>query len=180
MVAFWLLFTDPVAAVNVALLWSAWIDTLAGTVTKALLLLSDTDVIAAAFWFSATVQMLDALLPSVDGAQESDVIRASALTVRAKVLEPPLRVAVNMAFWFEFTAPTEALKVALPCPAVIVALLGTVTLASLLERVMVNPPACAGAVKPTVQVALPGAFTVAGKQVKLPSWTVVAKLSVTD
>src|ERR1700693_5037257 len=117
MVAFWLLFTVPVAAVNVALLWPAWIDTLAGTVTKALLLLSDTDVMAAAFRFRATVQGLEALLPRVAGAQESDVSCASALTVRAKVLEPPFRVVVSVAFWFEFTAPTVALKVVLFCPA---------------------------------------------------------------
>ena len=167
-------------AENVALLWPAWIDTLAGTVTEALSLVSDNEVMAAAFWFSVTVQVLDALLPNVDGVQDNDVSCAGALMVRTKVCEALLRVAVSVAFWFEFTAPTVALKVVPLCPAVIVALLGTVTLALLLERVMVNPPAGAGAVKPRVQVALPGAFTVAGKQLKLPSWTVAAKLSVTD
>ena len=60
-------------AENVALLWPAWIDTLAGTVTKALLLLSDTAVIAAAFWFSVTVQVLEALLPSAEGVHDNDV-----------------------------------------------------------------------------------------------------------
>jgi hypothetical protein len=126
------------------------------------------------------VQVLDALLPSVDGVHDNDVNCAGALRVRTKVCEALFREAVSVAFWLEFTAPTVALKVVLLCPAITVALLGTVTLALLLERVMVNPPAGAGAVKPTVQVALPGAFTVAGKQLKLPSWTVVAKLRVTD
>src|ERR1700720_1048323 len=131
MVAFWLLLTVPVVAENVALLWPAWIDTLAGTVTEALSLVSDTDDMAAAFWFSVTVQVLDALLPSVDGVHDKDVSCAGALTVTTKVCEALFRVAVSVAFWFELTALTVALNVVLICPAVIVALLGTVTLALL-------------------------------------------------
>jgi hypothetical protein len=177
-VAFWLLLTVPVLAENVALLWPAWIETLTGTVTKALLLLSDTDVIAAAFWFSVTVQVLDALLPRVDGVHDKDVSCAGALTVRAKVCEAPFRVAVSVAFWFEFTAPTVALKVVLLCPTVITALPGTLTLALLLERAMVAPPEGAAAVRVTVQVAVPGAFTVPGEQLKPLTWTAATRLSV--
>jgi hypothetical protein len=143
-----------------------------------LLLVSDTDVRAAAFWFSVTVQVLDALLPSVDGAQERDVSCAGALTVRTKVCEALFRVAVSVTFWFEFTAATVASKVVLLCPTVIVALPGTVTLALLLERAMVAPPDGAAAVRTTVQVAVPGAFTVAGEQLKLLSWAGATRLSV--
>jgi hypothetical protein len=180
MVAFWPLLIVPVVAENVALVWPAWIDTLAGTVTRALLLMSDTDVMAAAFWFSVTVQVLDALLPSVDGVHDKDVSCAGALIVRTKVCEALLRVAVTVAFWFEFTAPTVAMRVVLVCPAGMLALPGTVTLALLLERVMVAPPEGAAAVRVTVQVAVPGALTVAGEQLKLLSWVPAARLSVTD
>jgi hypothetical protein len=173
-----LLLTVPVVAENVVLLWPAGTDTLAGTVTRALLLLSDTEVMAAAFWFSVTVQVLEALLPNVDGVHDKDVSCAGALIVRAKVLEPPFSEAVSVALWFEFTAPTVALKVVLLCPTVMVALPGTVTLALLLARAMVAPPEGAVAVKLTVQVAVPGAFTVAGEQLKLLSWAGATRLSV--
>jgi hypothetical protein len=119
------------------------------------LLVSDTDVMAAAFWFSVTVQVLDALLPSVDGAHDKDVSCAGALTVRTKVCEALFSVAVSVAFWLEFTAPTMALKVVLLCPAGMLALPGTVTLALLLERATVAPPAGAAAVRVTVHVAVP-------------------------
>jgi len=142
------------------------------------LLVSDTDVMAAAFWFSVTVQVLDALLPSVDGAQERDVSCAGALMVRTKVGEAPFRLAVSVAFWFEFTAPTVALKVVLLCPAGMLALAGTVTLALSLERAMVAPPESAAAVRVTVQVAFPGAFTVAGEQLRLLIWAGATRLSV--
>ena len=58
-------------------------------------------MIAAPFaaWFKVTVQVLDALLPSVEGAQASDVSCADtlAVAVRVKVWETPFRVAVNTA-----------------------------------------------------------------------------------
>ena len=37
------------------------------------MLVSNTDVVAAAFWFSATVQVLDALLPSIEGVHVKDI-----------------------------------------------------------------------------------------------------------
>src|SRR5579864_4350993 len=103
-----------------------------------------------------------------------------ALTARAKTWEEEFRRAASVAFWSEFTASAVALKVVLLCPALIVALPGTVTLALLLERATVNPPAAAAAVKLTVQVVVPGAFTVPGAQLRLLSWTAAARLSVAD
>jgi len=122
------------------------------------------------------------LLPSARGAQIRDVSGfPGALTMlRTKVCVVLFRVAASVAFWFEFTAPTVAPKVVLLCPAGMLALPGTITLALLLERVMVAPPEGAAAVRLTVQVAVPGAFTVAGEQLKLLSWTVAARLSVAD
>jgi hypothetical protein len=85
-----------------------------------------------------------------------------------------------MAFWLEFTAPAVAPKVVLLCPAGMLALPGTVTLALLLERATVAPPEGVAAVRVTVQVAVPGAFTVAGEQLRLLSSAPAARLSFTD
>ena len=64
-----------------------------------LLLVSDTIVGLVAAWFKVTVQVLEALLPSVEGAQASDVSCAEtvAVAVRVKVWETPFRVAVSTA-----------------------------------------------------------------------------------
>jgi hypothetical protein len=70
-VAFWLLLTVPAAAVKVALLWPLATVTLAGTVSNPLPLASDTVAAPMAAWFRVTAQVLDALLFSVAGAQES-------------------------------------------------------------------------------------------------------------
>ena len=59
----------------------AAIVTLAGTETTALLLLRATEVELSAALLSDTVQVLVALLPSVDGVQESPVKVAGALAV---------------------------------------------------------------------------------------------------
>ena len=95
--AFWLLLTVPEAAVKVALLWPDATTTLAGTVSDALLLESATVAALAAALFKVTVQVLDELLPSVEGAQANDVSCAGALAVTVKVCEAPFRVAVSTA-----------------------------------------------------------------------------------
>jgi hypothetical protein len=60
-----------------------------------LLLLSETAAALVAALFKVTVQVLDALLPSVEGAQASDVSCAGALAVSVKVWEIPFKVAVS-------------------------------------------------------------------------------------
>jgi hypothetical protein len=62
--------------------------------------------------------------------------------------------------------PTLAVNDALLCPAATAALAGTVMLPLLLESVTVAPDG-AVAVNVTVQLDVPGAFTVAGEQLKL-------------
>ena len=47
--------------------------------------------------FNVTVQVLDALLPSVEGAQASELSCAGALAVSVKVFEAPFRVLVSRA-----------------------------------------------------------------------------------
>ena len=89
----------PAVAVKVALLWPEATVTLGGTVSNPLLLVRDTIAGLVAAWFKVIVQVLDALLPSVEGAQASDASCAETLTVavRVKVWETPFRVAVTTA-----------------------------------------------------------------------------------
>jgi hypothetical protein len=164
--ALWLLLTVPEAAVKVALLWPNATMTLAGTVSNPLLLASDTVAALRAAWFNVTVQVLDALLPKVAGVQTTDVSCAGAAALSVKVCERPFRVPVNRAVWLEVTAATVAVKVALLSPEPIPTLAGTVMLTLLLESVMLVALEVA-AVKVTVQVEVPGAFTLVGEQVKL-------------
>ena len=63
----------PEVAVKVALLWPVATVTLAGTVSNPLLLASETLAALVAALFNVTVQVLEALLPRVEGAQATDV-----------------------------------------------------------------------------------------------------------
>ena len=62
-------------------------------------LLLVSDMIAAPFaaWFKVTVQVLEALLPSVEGAQASDVSCAGALRFNVLFLLTPPALAVMTA-----------------------------------------------------------------------------------
>jgi len=51
----------------------------------------------AAALFSVTVQVLDALLPKLEGEQDTDESWAGALPVSVNVCDPPLREAVSKA-----------------------------------------------------------------------------------
>ncbi len=68
-----------------------------GTVSDPLLLVSDTIIALAAAWFKATVQVLDALLTSVEGAQASDVSCAGAMRFNVLFLLTPPALAVTTA-----------------------------------------------------------------------------------
>ncbi len=96
-VALWLLLTVPAAAVKVALLWPVATVTLAGTASNPLLLASETVAALMVALFNVTVQVLDALLPKVEGAQATEVSCAGAAALRVKAWEAPLRVAVSNA-----------------------------------------------------------------------------------
>ena len=99
-VAFWALGTVPEVAVNVTLLWPEGTVTLEGAESNPLLLLSDTTIALEAVAFNVTVQMLDALLPSVEGVQASEVSCAGcaeALALSVKFWETPFREAVSNA-----------------------------------------------------------------------------------
>ena len=80
----------------------------------------------------------------------------------------------------ELTLATVAVKDALVSPAPTPTLPGTVMLPLLLDKVTVAPPAGAAAVKVTVQLEVPGAFTVAGAQLKLLGCVVTVNATVAD
>ena len=124
------------------------------------MLMSDTDVIVAAFWFSVTVQVLDALLPSVDGAHDKDVSCAGATRFRVLVRVIPPALAVTVAAWLLLTCAAVAVKFALACPLATVTLVGTVTPALLLDIETANPPDGAAAVNETAHGVLAGVLRV--------------------
>jgi hypothetical protein len=77
-------------------------------------------------------------------------------------------------------AAADAVKFALKAPAGILIAAGTVTLALLLERATLIPPAGAAPVKVTVHVEVPEALIVAGVQLTEPDWTVTVKVIEVD
>ena len=96
-IALWLLLTVPEVAVKVALPWPDATTTLAGTVNNPLLLASATVVALAAALFKVTVQVLDALLPRVEGAQASELSWAGATRLMVLVRFTPPALAVTIA-----------------------------------------------------------------------------------
>jgi hypothetical protein len=75
---------------------------------------------------------------------------------------------------------TVAVNEVLLNPAPTPTLPGTVMLPLLLDKVTVAPPAGAAAVSVTVQLEVPGAFTVAGEQLKLLGCAVTVNAMVVD
>ena len=84
-------------AAKVALLWVAPTVTLAGTVNDPLLLPKVTMLPLAAALFSVTVQVLDALLPKLEGEQDTDESCAGAFPVSVNVCDAPFREALSNA-----------------------------------------------------------------------------------
>ena len=91
--ALWLLLSAPEVAVKVAVLWPDATVTLAGTVSNAVVARERNGCCIVAAGFNVIVQVLDALLPSVEGAQVTDVNAGgteAAAAVSVKLCEIPL------------------------------------------------------------------------------------------
>ena len=84
-------------AEKVPLLWDAPTVTLAGTDNDPLLLPKVTMLPLAAALFSVTVQVLDALLPKLEGEQDTDESCAGAFPVSVNVCDAPFREALSNA-----------------------------------------------------------------------------------
>ena len=100
-----------------------------------------------------------------------------ATSVRFAVRVPPFRLAVIVAVWSAFTAAMVAVNVALVCPEFTVTVAGTVTFA-LLSESPTEVAEAAAATRVTVQVDVPGAFTLAGEQLKVFNCAGAVRLSV--
>jgi hypothetical protein len=159
----------PAVAVNVAKVCPAAIDTLAGTVTFALLLDSETVVPPpeGAAALIVTVQLAVPGPVTVFGVQLRLVTCnccCAGDTLSPVVAVLPFRPAVSVALTVVVVVPAVAVNVAKVCPAVTNTLEGTVTVELLLDSATVVPPVGAVPLIVTVQLAVPGPVTVPGVQ----------------
>jgi hypothetical protein len=95
--AVWLALTVPEVAVKVALLWPDGTVMLAGTESNPLSLVSETAVALAAALSNVTVQVLEAPLPRVDGAQARDMGWAGTTRLSVVIRLTPPALAVTTA-----------------------------------------------------------------------------------
>ena len=93
-------------------LWPIAMVRFAGTVTRALLLLRDTNAAEVAALVRDTVHVLDELPPKVDGVQVSELNCAGADRVNVVGTETAPALAVTMAFWSVPTCAAVAVKLA--------------------------------------------------------------------
>jgi hypothetical protein len=161
--------TLPTLALNVAVDWPAAMLIEAGTVTNALPLASVTLAPPeSAALDNVTVQLDVAPEFTVEGLHDSEDTFGGA-TRESVVLTDPLSVALTWAVTSAATAPTDALNVAVLCPAGIATEAGTVTRALFDDTVTVPPPLGAGCVRVIAQDAVPPETTVDGAQVTVPA-----------
>ena len=141
-------------ALNVAAVAPAVTVTVAGTVSKALLLASITvEPPVGAVCVNVTVQVLTVLCPKFAGLHTTPDTSTGArrLIVAARELDPS--VAVTVALWLlGIEAAAVALNVAVVAPAVTATVAGTVSSALLLASVTDAPPVNAGCVVVSVQL----------------------------
>jgi hypothetical protein len=162
---------DPAEAMKVAKFCPVATVTLAGTVTVALLLDSETAVPPeGAFPLIVTVQLAVPGPVTVAGVQLrlvtcNDCVDGDTLSPVVVVL--PFSAAVRVALTAVAVPRAEAGKIAKFCPVATVTLAGTVTVALLLDSKTAVPPEGAFPLIVTVQLAVPGPITVAGVQLRL-------------
>lgn len=175
----------PAVAVKVAIEEPAGTETPAGTGRAVPLLLARATAKALGVTLlRVAVQVVVCPGSTVAGAQASVLKTTGAARANENVRDPPFASAVTTAVSSEVTADAVTVK------AAVVAEAGTVTFAAdnvaltlLLNRATETPPPGAAADRVTVQLAVPGAFTVAGVQTspltagRVP--TVIAKVLLT-
>jgi hypothetical protein len=162
--SFRLPFIVLAVAANVAVDEPAGTDTLAGIASANLSLLARaTENSLEGALFRVTVQVVVSPGSTASGEQVSVLSTAGAASVNEKVRDPPFAAAVTTAVSSAVTTDAVTVK------AAVVAVAATVTLAAesaalalLLDRATDTPPTGAAADSVTVQLAVPGAFTVSG------------------
>ena len=141
-------------------------ETLAGTGSAVALLLERvTGNALEADLLRVTVQVAVCPDSMVPGAQVRVLRTTGAASVNEKVLDPPFAAAVTTDVSSVVTADAVTVKAAVVAEAATVTFgADSVALALLLDRFTDTPPDGAAADSDTVQLAVPGAFTVAGVQ----------------
>jgi hypothetical protein len=156
--------TDPAVAVKVAIDEPAGTETLAGTgsAVPSLLVRFTVNELEAAL-VRVTVQVAACPGSKVAGAQASVLSTAGAASVSEKVRDPPFAATVTTAVSSVVTADALTVNSAVVAEAATVTLAAeSAALALLLDRATDTPPTGAAADSVTVQLAVPGAFTVSG------------------
>jgi hypothetical protein len=159
-------FVDLAVAMKVADDEPDGTETLEGTLSAVLLLLSrfTTNSLEAAL-FRATVQVVVCPAMIVTGEQARVFSNTGEASVNERACDAPFAVAVITAVSSAFTADAVTVKAAEIAEAATVTLaVDSVALALLLDSATDTPPAGAAADSVRVQLAAPGAFTVAGVQ----------------
>lgn len=159
----------PDEVVNAALFWPTATVTDVGTVTRGLLL--DSDTMAPPAGATGLIETVQPAVPgplTVDGVQFKAVTRSGcADTFSEAVAGLPLRVAVSVALTATAVAAAEAVKATPDCPPGTATLEGTVTVGLLLDNPTTVPPAGEGPLSVNVQLAVAGPVTVDGVQLML-------------
>jgi hypothetical protein len=164
-VAVTVLATCVVPTVNVRLIEPAGTVTVAGTVTPARLLESETTIPpVGALLLNVTVPV-ELLLPTtLDGATETDANRPARTAKAPVTLDAPVLAVTTTPVSVE-TAFVLTVKIASCEPAATVTVAGTVAAASLESRLMTNPPTGAFVSRLTIPVAVLPPATPAGEMV---------------
>jgi hypothetical protein len=165
--------TVPAVAVKVAAEEPAGTETLAGTGNAVpLLLVRFTVKELEAALFRVTVQVAVCPDSTVAGEQARVLSVAGATADNVNVLDAPPVAAVSTELRSVAIDPTVAAKVWLVEPLGTVTEAGTWTPTLELLRFTVTPAAGAAALSVTVQVEVPGAFTLDGVQLSELGWIV--------
>ena len=159
------LATCVVPTVKVLLIEPAGTVTVAGTVTPARLLESETTIPPVGALLDNVTVPVELLLPTtLDGATETDANRPARTAKAPVTLDAPV-LAVTTTPVSVKTAFVLTVKIASCEPAATVTVAGTVAAASLESRLMTNPPTGALVSRLTIPVAVLPPATPAGEMV---------------
>jgi hypothetical protein len=152
---------------------------MAGTVKEPVLLERATVRALVAVLVIDTVQLPEALGPIAAG-HDREESWGGVTPFRVNDCEPPFKEAVITADCCKPRFVTVAVKEAVVCPPVTVTVDGIATPLLLEAKATVAPPAGAGALRVSVQSALPGAATEAGEQLSVAGCKVTLNAITAD
>jgi hypothetical protein len=169
----------PLLAVNVAVPAAGATVTVAGTLSKELVLARVTIAPpAGAGWERLTAQLLDAFGPMLVGLQVMEETSTNGARLMVVFAEPPLYAAVMVAIELLAMAAAVTVNVSEVAKDAMVNEPGIVNVGLLFDRIMVAPPVGAACVRVTVQVLEEFAVRLLGLQDRVDSDTGAIKVKV--